>query len=220
MKRELIIGGHTKLTTQDYPGHLSTTVFCVGCPWKCDYCHNRHLQKRGDNEIIPWSDIISFLHKRQGILEAVVFSGGEPTIQQGLYDAMVEVKELGFKVALHTGGMIPDMVERVLSVVDWVGLDIKAKSEDYDTVTHSANSGSKPFQALRLIIESGVDYEVRTTPLEQFDNTRYITEMAQELQGMGVNKYIIQARRSMNNSRYSLCNISEVDCPIIQTRKP
>ena len=84
----LRVGGLTPLSTSDWPGMLAAVVFCQGCPWRCGYCHNPGLiPARGDNEI-PWEDVLAFLRRRQGLLDGVVFSGGEPTAQAGLLDAM------------------------------------------------------------------------------------------------------------------------------------
>ena len=117
----LRVGGLTPLSTTDWPGMLAAVVFCQGCPWRCGYCHNPDLiPARGDHEI-PWEDVLAFLRRRQGLLDGVVFSGGEPTAQAGLADAMREVRALGFKIGLHTGGMYPQRLAAVLPLVDWVG---------------------------------------------------------------------------------------------------
>src|SRR3954470_21541171 len=97
---ELRIGGFVPFSGIDYPHHLSAVVFCQGCPWRCGYCHNAHLQPaRGESER-TWDDVLAFLGRRRSLLDAVVFSGGEPTLQAGLGAAMQDVKAMGYKVGL------------------------------------------------------------------------------------------------------------------------
>ena len=87
-KPGLRVGGLVPLSTTDYPDHLSAVVFCQGCPWRCAYCHNPHLLPRRSDSEIAWPDVLAFLDRRRGLLDAVVFSGGEPTLQRALPDAM------------------------------------------------------------------------------------------------------------------------------------
>ena len=150
-------------TTVDYPGHLAAVVFCQGCVWRCRYCHNPHLQPF-DGGRWSWENILSLLSERKGFLEAVVFSGGEPTAQSCLLNAMRAVKDLGFKVGLHTAGILPDFLAGVLPLVDWVGLDVKAPFDGrYDRITQRKDSFEAPAESLRLLLASGVNYELRTT---------------------------------------------------------
>jgi len=100
----LVVGGFVPLTTIDFPDHLSAVIFCQGCPFDCPYCHNPDLIVKRVKSKYNWSTIISFLIKRRGLLEAVVFSGGEPTLQKELINAIHIVKKLGFKIGLHTAG--------------------------------------------------------------------------------------------------------------------
>ena len=87
-KASLQVGGLVPLSTADYPDHLAAVVFCQGCPWRCPYCHNPHLLPRRSDAPIDWADVLAFLERRRGLLEAVVFSGGEPTLQPALADAI------------------------------------------------------------------------------------------------------------------------------------
>ena len=94
-QREPRIGGFVPFSATDYPDHLSAVVFCQGCPWRCGYCHNVHLQPATNATELAWNSILSFLERRRGLLDAVVFSGGEPTLQHALAGAMRAVKALG-----------------------------------------------------------------------------------------------------------------------------
>src|SRR5690242_19840999 len=132
MKHELNIGGFVPFSATDYPDHLCAVVFCQGCPWRCGYCHNAHLQAAAARTSIRWQDVLVFLGTRRGLLDAVVFSGGEPTMQRALPDAMREVKAQGFKVGLHTAGIYPRKLAMLLPLVDWTGLDVKAPFDRYE----------------------------------------------------------------------------------------
>jgi len=94
------VGGLTPLTTIDYPGELAAVLFLQGCPWRCGYCHNQELMTRHGRNTIPWCLVMRMLEQRIGLLDAVVFSGGEPTLQANLGEAIRQVKSLGFKIGL------------------------------------------------------------------------------------------------------------------------
>ncbi len=160
--RTLRVGGFVPFSTVDYPGRLAAVVFCQGCPWRCRYCHNPHLQPF-DGGAPDWPRIEAFLKTRCGLLDAVVFSGGEPTAQLGLLDAMRAARRLGFKVGLHTAGIFPFRLRGALDYADWVGLDIKAPFERYPATTGCPGSGRSAEDALRIVLHSGVDYDLRTT---------------------------------------------------------
>lgn len=151
------------MTTIDYPGELAAVIFCQGCPWSCRYCHNGHLLSRSGEEQIEWASVIGFLKQRQGLLDAVVFSGGEPTLQSALKPAIQQVRAMGFKIGLHSAGAYPERLAELLPLLDWVGLDIKALPENYATLTGVSGSGEKAWESLQLLVASGVAYEIRTT---------------------------------------------------------
>jgi pyruvate formate lyase activating enzyme len=160
---ELQVGGITPLTTIDFPGELAVVVFCQGCPWKCRYCQNSHLLPRSLHGAISWEDVLDLLDRRSGLLDAVVFSGGEPTLQRGLPAAVAEARSMGFKIGLHTAGCYPERLDELLPAVDWVGLDIKALPKDYPALTGVRGSGERALDSLDFLVESGVDHEVRVT---------------------------------------------------------
>jgi pyruvate formate lyase activating enzyme len=158
----LRVGGLARLSATDYPGKLAAVVFCQGCAWRCGYCHNPELQPaRGEREI-AWAEVRAFLERRRGLLDAVVFSGGEPTQQRGLESAMREVKAMGFLVGLHTAGIVPWRLAKVLPLVDWAAMDVKAKLEEHESVTRVAGSGERARQSLELLRASGVAREFHT----------------------------------------------------------
>lgn len=159
----LQVGGVQPFTTIDYPGELAAVVFCQGCPWRCHYCHNPELLPRESDTTLPWDGVMEFLEQRIGLLDAVVFSGGEPTLQAALFDAMAQLRERGFKIGLHTAGCYPQRLERLLPLVGWVGLDIKALPDDYPALTGVPGSGERAWQSLALLLGSGSPHEVRVT---------------------------------------------------------
>lgn len=160
--RALRVGGLVRLSTTDYPDRLSAVVFCQGCSWRCDYCHNPHLQHARGASRIDWDTVRAFLLTREGLLDAVVFSGGEPTQQPGLAHAMREVKAMGFQVGLHTAGIHPRRLAAVLPLVDWVGMDVKAPFEEHERVTGKRGSARRARASRELILASGIACEFHT----------------------------------------------------------
>ncbi len=159
----LKIGGLSPFTTIDYPDHLAAVLFCRGCPWRCGYCHNQGLLEADAPGDFCWNKVLSFLESRRGLLDAVVFSGGEPTLQPSLRQAVLAVRDMGFLVGLHTAGAVPENLKEVLPYLDWVGMDIKAPFHDYERVTGVAGSGDVARESALLVRESGVAHQFRTT---------------------------------------------------------
>jgi len=196
MKCSLNVGGIVPFTTIDYPGCLSAVIFCQGCPYRCIYCHNQHLLSNKRNTSYSWVQIYAFLQSRIGYLEAVVFSGGEPTVQSSLYGAMLIVKNMGFKVGLHTSGAYPHKLKTLIPLLDWVGLDIKADFHNYQMITQVSQDGLGPLRSLELLLKSGVDLECRTTFHSSYFSRAGIVSLAQKLKRLGVKKYVLQPYRS------------------------
>ncbi len=201
MEGNIKIGGIEKFSIVDFPNRMSAVVFMQGCPWRCPFCHNSHLQDININTDIVWYKFVDFLKTRKGILDAVVFSGGEPLVQRFLKSAMIEVKELGFQVGLHTGGYLPEHFKDVIDVVDWVGFDIKAPLDDlrYKEVTGSAQNVEKVKQSLKILIESGKHFECRTTCDPRFLTIEDIYVIANTLKELGVREYYLQKYRKVES---------------------
>lgn len=192
----LKVGGITKFSSTDYPGKLSLVVFVQGCPWRCRYCHNPHLQVRTNDAPIAWAAVLNLLKQRVGFIDAVVFSGGEATIDPALSSAVDEVRRLGFAVGLHSACIYPRQLRSILPKLDWVGFDIKAPFHRYPLVTGKADSGQHIQECIQMILASGVDYECRTTVHPALLSSEDIVNLAYDLSGMGVNNYAIQLFRS------------------------
>jgi anaerobic ribonucleoside-triphosphate reductase activating protein len=202
----LRIGGFTGLSCTDYPGLLSAVVFCQGCPWRCSYCHNPHLQAPLAATPIAWRDIERFLERRRGLLDAVVFSGGEPTLQSGVADAMRGAKQMGFRVGLHTAGIYPRRLKALLPLTDWVAMDIKAPFEEYAVTTGAGASGNTAFESMQLILASGVEYEFRTTVHPSLLTPKSLTTLAHALAKSGVRNYVLQEFRARGCATAELQN--------------
>ena len=196
-----VVGGLVPFTTIDFPKKISCVVFLQGCPWRCTYCYNPHLfQSRAPSErdAANWEYVLDLLRKRTKALEAVVFSGGEATSQpEPLAGAIAQIHEISpdYKIGLHTNGCNPENLKRLLPLIDWIGLDIKAPSDRYDQLTRSENSGKNARDSLNLIIESGKDFEVRTTCDPRHLDKNAIIELATELASLGVKNYALQRFR-------------------------
>nr|WP_305128300.1 anaerobic ribonucleoside-triphosphate reductase activating protein [Stutzerimonas degradans] len=190
------VGGLVPLTTLDFPDHLACVLFCQGCGWRCRYCHNPQLIPACGSEEKSWAEILDFLEQRIGLLEAVVFSGGEPTLQTALPDAIAQVRALGYKVGLHSAGIKPKLFRQVLPLVDWVGFDIKALPEQSTLITGVEGSGKANWKSLDHLLESGVEHECRTTVHWNLFDAGLLWDMAQRLRARGVERFVVQCVRT------------------------
>jgi len=186
------VGGLTPLTTVDYPGELAAVLFLQGCPWRCGYCHNPELVARHSHSALAWPRVIEFLERRRGLLDAVVFSGGEPTLQSGLGEALRQVRSLGFRTGLHTAGIYPDRLREVLPLLDWVGMDIKSSRAQYDSITGVPGSGQRAWASAALLLDSGLECEFRTTLHPDLLNPEQLSKLADELGEIGVDSLVLQ----------------------------
>lgn len=206
----LRIGGITPFSSADWPGRLAAVVFVQGCPWRCAYCHNPHLQARGDapSPVAPaqpktatpnWTEFHRWLQRRTGLLDAVVFSGGEPTADPALPAAMAQARACGFQVGLHTAGIYPRRLQEALAHADWVGLDIKAPlvadGELHDRITGVRASATAAARSLALLLASKVEFECRTTAHPALLDEPALLELAGELAAVGVRRWALQVCR-------------------------
>lgn len=196
----LQIGGITPFTTIDFPGKLAAVIFCQGCPWRCRYCHNQHLLPAGENGKYSWEEVLCWLETRQGLLEGVVFSGGEPLLQRHLPDAVDQLHRKGFDVALHTSGVYPERLRQVLPSVEWVGLDIKAPFDEYDVIT-GGGDGQRARDSLKLVLDSGKAHELRCTLDPSFFSVEKAEKMARQLAESGADHLVLQLCRDREYRR-------------------
>ncbi|PFG43337.1 pyruvate formate lyase activating enzyme [Isoptericola jiangsuensis] len=191
----LRLAGFVPFSPVDRPGRLVATAFTQGCPWRCTYCHNPSLQEVRRPPGATWQEVLDHLGRRRGLLDGLVVSGGEPTLQPGLPDACRDVHDLGLEVGLHTGGAWPDRLARVLPHVDWVALDIKAPPRRYARVTGAGPSGAAAWRSLGLVLASGVDHEVRTTVDPTVHSREDVLAIGAWLTGAGVERWVLQEAR-------------------------
>lgn len=193
--RDIQIGGLVSFTTIDYPGKLAAVLFLVGCPLKCAYCSNPHLLSPGDGEYDP-ERVMDWIKSRAGKLEAIVFSGGEALMQgNATVDYMRRVRELGFKIGLHTNGFYPNILADAIEVIDWVGLDFKATCDKYPDLTGQHIAYNNMLRSLDILIEHEKDFEVRITCDPRFIDKSDLMEImdilsARDVQNIAIQKYI------------------------------
>ena len=192
----LRIGGITPLTSIDFPGRLAAVLYGQGCPWRCGYCHYPELLCATTPAAVPWPQVLAFLKSRQGLLDGVVFSGGEPTLQAALPAALEQVRALGFQTALHTGGMYPERLHALLPLLDWVGLDIKALPQRYDTITATPGSGRRAWAGLNEVLAHGGEFECRTTWHAGLFGVDELMALATALAARGVRHWSLQECRT------------------------
>jgi anaerobic ribonucleoside-triphosphate reductase activating protein len=192
------LGGWVPFSTVDWPGQLAAVVFIAGCPWRCTYCHNPHLQKRQASK--QWQEVLRLLDRRRGLLDGVVFSGGEPLSEACLPDMIDAVKAMGYKVGLHTAGIYPRQLQSVLGRLDWVGLDVKTNQIGYAALTGRRFSATPVRVSLQLLLQSGCAFECRTTWNPSWLSETDLLDLAQELASLGVQNYAVQGERQPQES--------------------
>lgn len=197
----LPVAGLTPMTTLDYPGHLACVVFLQGCPLRCGYCHNPQMLESRRAKASEWAEIETFLTNRRGLLEGVVFSGGEPTLHPELPDAVSAARAMGFKVGLHTSGVYPRRLAELLAHLDWVGLDVKGLNvrgsvDHFDTIVGRPGLASAHADSLAMLLESNVDLECRTTLHWRDFTLDSLHRLALSLARRGVKHYALQVART------------------------
>lgn len=195
----LAVAGVVPLSSVDWPNKLCATVFLQGCPWRCPYCQNYEILDSKAPGRVSWDYVQALLERRRGLLDGVVFSGGEALRQEALPAAMAQVRELGFEVGLHSAGAYPRRFAEVLEYTDWVGLDIKALPEDYRAAA-GCDAGAKAYECLDLLLaaaaERGTAYEVRTTVYPHGPAAERFEELVAELRRRGVEHFALQEART------------------------
>lgn len=193
----LLTAGFTPSSKVDWPGRCAATVFLRGCPWRCAYCHNPQLQSRkGAGPSPTWAEIVAALEAGRGQLEGVVFSGGEPTADTCLAEAIRAVRAMGFEVGLHTGGAYPERLEAVLPLLDWVGFDLKTDYESYPALTGAPGSGARATRSAHLIVDSGVAHECRLTWHPQLISEDSALLAAHFAHQLGLRHFVLQEYRN------------------------
>ncbi|MGI5971977.1 MAG: anaerobic ribonucleoside-triphosphate reductase activating protein [Oscillospiraceae bacterium] len=163
----MTIAGMVKTSLVDFPGKLSCVLFTPGCNFDCFYCHNRQLL--GSNfTTVPFEEVMDYLKKRAGLIGGIVITGGEPTLQEGIREAVLNIRKLGYKTKLDTNGSFPEKVESFLreGLFDYYAIDYKAPRSRYREICGPADP-DKVLETIKLLSRSGVSFEVRTTVIPQ-----------------------------------------------------
>ena len=190
--------GLQKLSLLDYPGKVACIVFTGGCNFRCPFCHNGDLVTgQGTPEEIPEQDVLAFLKKRQGILEGVVVTGGEPLLQPDLGEFLQKVRALGYVVKLDTNGYLPDRIKKVVTegLVDMVAMDVKNAPEKYAETAGVPNLDfSRIQESIDFLLGADVEVEFRTTVVDELHTPQDIGVAARLLRG--AKRYYLQNFRA------------------------
>ena len=194
------IAGLQKLTLLDYPETVACTVFLAGCNFRCPFCHNAALVTEKSDPTMSSEELLSFLEKRQGVLEGVAITGGEPLLYSELPCLLKQIKNLGYKIKLDTNGSKPEALQTLIdqNLVDRVAMDVKASPEiyskavginDYDltAVTRSKN----------ILLNSNIEYEFRTTVVKGIHTIASMIELAKWIKG--AKEYYLQQFKDSGN---------------------
>ncbi|MDO5329925.1 MAG: anaerobic ribonucleoside-triphosphate reductase activating protein [Bacillota bacterium] len=186
--------GWEKLSLVDYDDNITTTLFMAGCNMRCPFCHNMDLVINPQNApTIPWEEIYDYLKKRQGVLDAVCVSGGEPTLMPDLLEKLSLIKELGYKVKLDSNGSNPDKLAEAISkgLVDYVAMDIKNSPERYGETIGVPSFNLAPIKAsVELLKNNKVAYEFRTTIMDEFHDETAMKSIGEWI--AGAPRYFLQ----------------------------
>ena len=182
-------GGLQKSSLVDYPGKLSSVIFFSGCNFDCPYCHNPQLARGGAAcpVDLTTANICEFLEQRQGFLDGVVVSGGEPTLQNDLALLCRKIKGFGYPVKLDTNGSRPAVLKNLIdeNLVDYIAMDLKTDPVLYKSYIKS-DCGPDPILAsIRILMASGIDYEFRTTCVKPIVTRETVENMSHLIQGAG-----------------------------------
>ena len=159
------ISGFQKLTLLDFPGRIACIIFTQGCNFKCSYCQNSLLIPHENEELIAEEEVLDYLEQRKKVLDGIVISGGEPTIQAGLVSFIKRVKELGLLVKLDTNGSNPKILKQLIDegLIDYVAMDIKNVLDEYEGIIKCKTSIQNIKESIKILSEGKIEYEFRTT---------------------------------------------------------
>ena len=190
----MIFGGIQKTSLIDFPGKVSCVLFTPGCNFVCPYCHNPELARNRMDLLSPVTEdiAIDFLKSRQGLLEGVVITGGEPTLHKSLGAFCEKVKKLGYPVKLDTNGSHPDDLNNLLTgaLVDYIAMDIKTDPYRYSPDIHPVDQAKSLISCIDSILSSGLPHEFRTTCLHPFVDASIVARIATLIKGADL--YVLQ----------------------------
>lgn len=180
------IHGLQKMTLLDYPGRVACTVFLGGCDLCCPFCHNAELIDGTAEPVMDDAALLAFLEKRRGLLDGVAFTGGEPTLRRDLPDLLCKIKALGYPIKLDTNGLHPDRLRALLEegLVDYVAMDVKNSPAMYaQTCGTERVDLDKITESIELLKHAGIDYEFRTTVVDELHRQEDFVEIGKWIAG-------------------------------------
>ena len=190
----MLINGFQKLTILDYPGKVACIIFTPGCNFRCPFCHNASLVTHIDKEtFLDVDEVLSYLKKRQGLLDGVVITGGEPLMQDGIEEFVAQIKELGYAVKLDTNGSFPEKLISIVEkgLVDYVAMDIKNSKVKYGETVGVEKFDITPMErSVEFLLQNKVDFEFRTTIVDGFHTLDDIQDIVVWING--AHKYFLQ----------------------------
>ena len=200
------IVGFQKLTMVDYPGKMACIIFTEGCNYRCPYCHNSLLVYEKSDYEIKEEEIFNYLDKRKGIIEGIVISGGEPTLQSDLKEFLIKLRNYPISIKLDTNGSNPKIIKELIdnNLVDYIAMDIKNSIKKYPITTaiNKINTDNV-LESINILKKSKIDYEFRTTIVKELHDIEDIKEIRKL---SGKSKYYIQNFRDNENVKYSNLN--------------
>ena len=188
------IHGLQKMTLLDFPGKVACTVFLGGCDFRCPFCHNWDILDPSTPVIMEEDEFYKFLDNREGLLDGVAITGGEPLLRTGMVDFIKGIRSRGFLVKLDTNGNHPDRLKELVTegLLDYVAVDVKNNKERYgETVGIPMLDISKIEETISFLLEGNVPYEFRTTVLRQFHDADSFKGIAEWIEG--AEHYFIQS---------------------------
>ena len=189
----MLIKGLQKLTLLDYPTKTACTIFTGGCNFRCPFCHNASLVLDvNEGEKYETDEVLSFLKKRQGLLDGVCVTGGEPLLQKDIKEFLKAIKEMGYAIKLDTNGYSPEKLMEIAEegLIDYVAMDIKNCKEKYSETAGIDIDISKIEKSVDFLMASGIDYEFRTTVVKEYHTLSDIERIAQWISG--AKRYYLQ----------------------------
>jgi len=189
------IAGWTTAGMLDWPGRISVTVFLSGCEFSCPYCHNPQL-RQVDNDQDCWKELLGYIHQRRNWIEGVVISGGEPTSDPDIFLLLEEFAAYSIPVKLDCNGSNPDVLHKLIAddLISSVAMDIKVPFDRYENITSTPDTGTAVKMAARMVIESGIAHEFRTTVFPQLVSLGDLPLIARDLTGAAL--YVLQQFRA------------------------
>ncbi|MCR4564282.1 MAG: anaerobic ribonucleoside-triphosphate reductase activating protein [Clostridiales bacterium] len=185
--------GLQKMTLLDFPGHVACTVFLGGCDFRCPFCHNYELIDGTAQPVMDDGELISFLESRKGLLDGVAITGGEPCLHKELPELIRKIRAAGYPVKLDTNGYHPEMLKSIIDegLVEYVAMDIKNSEEKYElTCGVDLIDLDKIRESISILINSGIEYEFRTTVIKEFHEEEDFVKMCEMIKG--AKRYFLQ----------------------------